>query len=263
MKNISLTACRRRPLRYEYAQGRRWNAICHPDYRSRLRCRDGSTSGVDLCIQRVVRPQGAVLGKKLLLHGHSAEHRGSDTQSLQRRESNVPRNAGSSIFYEWGCETKSGQCHDCRFNATMSAGGQCHSDNRGTPYTWSCIPETDIHHNVRCEAFPNDNCSGTPTSVTYDFGNENSGFCVACNRSGSEKLVLNQCSKLVCLNCRPRDPASTYDLLTCEKKGGTGSQYCTCGPSLPTLPQPQRFSPRHVSGIGDEHGGNYVVGNAH
>jgi len=172
-------------------------------------------------------------------------------------------NAGSSIFYEWGCETKSGQCHDCRFNATMSAGGQCHSDNRGTPYTWSCIPETDIHHNVRCEAFPNDNCSGTPTSVTYDFGNENSGFCVSCNRSGSEKLVLNQCSKLVCLNCRPRDPASTYDLLTCEKIGGTGSQYCTCGPSLPTLPQPQRFSPRHVSGIGDEHGGNYVVGNAH
>ena len=141
---------------------------------------------------------------------------------------------GRSILYEWGCEALlDSKCHTCKFNTTISAGKQCHSDARGTPYTWSCVRESDTHRNVRCEAFPSADCSGSPSSLTYDFGNENSGFCIACNRSGSGKLVLNQCSKLVCLNCRPMDPTTTYDLLTCERKGSTGSQYCTCGPPLP------------------------------
>ena len=141
---------------------------------------------------------------------------------------------GKSILYEWGCEALlDSKCHTCKFNKTIPAGSQCTADARGTPYTWSCVREADTHRNVRCEAFPSADCSGKPSSLTYDFGNENSGFCIACNRSGSEKLVLNQCSKLVCLNCRPRDPTTTYDLLTCEKKGSAGSQYCTCGPPLP------------------------------
>ena len=134
---------------------------------------------------------------------------------------------GSSIFYQWGCDI--GTCHDCIHNTTLTAGGQCHTDARGTPYTWSCVRESELHHNVRCESFTTADCTGTTNDVTYDFGNANSGFCVACNRSGSRMLELNQCSKLVCLNCRSYE---THALLKCEKKGSTGSQYCTCGPPL-------------------------------